>query len=458
MTVFEYDELILDQITREDILELVRGGFIVNDADEDGGRLRVSRHSELVSGSPRDETEIDAYVLATDLMDALTELSLDAERPPHPTGLVLRKTVVEGALDLSHLDLGFPLRFDGCVFTGWLNLDFSTISALTIDSCEFDVQGDHLAFGAVVGHSATVVHALNLSDVKGVRRLFLMDCSIGELGFQRRSMRDIGKAGYRFRTVLDGSSIGRLSVETSGLEEEKAGKLDKGEMRGGRRGTLRRRGTGRDAASPKLRIPPFGSPATLTIRSLQAQGMSDDQTTVDPKLLAAWIKAGNTGDPEDTTYSRQVWEEFASALDRDAMDAEATKLRILGRRFGRSKLKNPFAKLWGWILDATIGYGYANHRAFLLWCALFVLTIGITSVANGLSLLPVGENDLSSPGSILLYSLSVVLSPIGTDGPQDWFFGGAPIALALVLSAIKVTSLALLGLFLSGITGIISKR
>jgi hypothetical protein len=108
-----------------------------------------------------------ADIVANVLMDALTRLSLDAEHPPHPAGLVQGKTVIEG--DLGRLTLDFPLRFDGCVFTGWLDLDYPTLVALRLDHCSCELEREHLSFGAIKGRSGTVRNGLDLSSVLGQR-------------------------------------------------------------------------------------------------------------------------------------------------------------------------------------------------------------------------------------------------------------------------------------------------
>lgn len=416
-------------LTGAAIAASVRQGLIVNDTGPDGEPLRASTGSDSDSASVYDETDIDARIDANVLVDALTALSLDSAYPPHPAGLVIRKTVIEGNLDLSRLTLDFPLRFDGCVFTGWINLDYATLAALSLSQCAFEVERQYLSYGAINGRSVTVRHGLDLFGIRGLRQLFIVDSTIGEMSFTENTIADISSIGYRFHTVLDGTSIERLFVDT-----EQA------------------------AASPKLRIPPLGEPSRLIVGSLQTGSSPDKRETVDPKRIAAWIRAGSTGERRETGYSRQVWEAFAQALDRDAMDSEATKLRILGRRFGRTKKRNPFAKSWDWILDATIGYGYANFRAFLIWLALLAVTVGVTAVSRTAGVLAYSGQDLSSPGAIILYSLTVVLSPIGTGGPQDWFFSGAPVLLALALSAMKIASIILLGLFVSGVAGIVNRK
>lgn len=391
--------------------------------------MRTVVHSEVVSGALYDETDVDARVSAEVLVDALTELSLAVDRPPHPAGLVIRKTVIDGNLDLSHLALPFPVRFDGCLFTGWITLDYADLYELRLDSCAFEVDREFLSYGAIVATSLTVKHELDIRGVRGLKQLFLVASSIGTLSFGKNDVVDIKKTGYGFRTVLHGSTVGNLELDVDNASGEQP-----------------------------LKIPPLGTPDRLTVHSLRSLSVDSHENGVRPDLIAKWIMAGGSGDPEQTGYSRQVWESFALALEQDAMNAEATKLRILARKFGRTKMKNPFARAWDWLLERTIGYGFANHRAFVIWLVLFAVTIGATWVASAMGYLGNSGYDLSNPISIVLYALAVVLSPIGTGGPADWFFGEVPVALALGFSVMKIASLVLLGLFITGISGIVSRR
>lgn len=441
MSVADEYEDIETRLTIEHILRAVRAGVIVNDVGPDGEPLRVAKHSEDHSASPYDETDVDARISATDLVEALTELSLSSGAPPRPTGLVIRKTVIEGNLNLSWLTLDFPLRFDGCIFTGWVTLDHATLRRLELSKCEFAVERKFLSFGAINGSAAALSGGLDLYGIRGLRQLFMPDSELGELTLTPSTIVDLPPAG-RFRMVLDGATIERFAVQLGGEKP----------------------------------IPPLGEPSRLAVGSLAGLGSlvtkapkeratkgkrrrkpEPRTVSVDASALGDWIRAGSTGDPDSTAYSRQVWESFAQALQRDAMEDEATKLRILGRRFGRSK-KRWLARAWDSVLDATIGYGYANHRAFVLWLGLLALTTGTTFVASALGWLAYTGEDISSFGAVLLFALTVVLSPIGTGGPSDWFFAGAPVALALVLSAFKIASIVLLGLFIAGLSGIINRR
>lgn len=422
------------RLSTADILDAVRSGVILNDSGDSDEPLATLKYASSADGPKYNETDVDAVIFGPDLMDALTVLSTDANNPPHHAGLVLRKAVIVGCLDFGYLNLEFPLRFDGCVFASWINLDFATFTSLSLDNCAFEVESEHksMSYGAINGVSVVVKNQLSLHAMKGLRQLFLPDCVIGRLSLSGDTLIDISQIGYGFRTVLDGARIDRLSVDTSLLSEEVT-----------------------------LKLPPLGSPTRIEVGSLQTDFSTDkkrqSQIAVNPDLLARWITLGSTGDSKRTAYSRQVWESFARALDQDAMNVEATRLRVLGRRFGRTKKRNYFAKAWDWVLDATIGYGYANHRAFLIWCGLFAATLVMIGIANQMDLMGDADN-LQNPISLLLYSLGVVLSPVGTDGPQDWFFGGISPLFALMLSMAKISSLVLLGLFLSGLTGIINKR
>ncbi|WKT88288.1 hypothetical protein QYR02_12620 [Microbacterium maritypicum] len=416
-------------LTRSVITKSVREGLIVNDMGPDGEPLHVSAHSESASASLFDETDVDARISARDLVDALTELSLGSGDPAHPAGLVIRKTVIEGGLHLDWLTLDFPLRFDGCVFTGWVSLDYATLKDLSFSQCAFEVIEGHYPFGAVNGLSVSVKNRLDFFGVRGLKQLFIVESTVGELSLSADAFADIAESGYQFRTVLDGTSIERLRVDAEQL-----------------------------SASPRLESLPLGAPSRLVVGSLESVSSHDDKHSVDPRRIAKWIMAGSTGDPRRTSYSRQVWEAFAQALDRDSMDSEATALRVLGRKFGRSKRDNPFAKAWDWLLWATIGYGYANSRAFLIWLGLLAFTITTVAISSAAGFLSYPGQSLDNVAAILLYSLTVVLSPVGTGGPQDWFFTGAPVVLALILSAFKIASLVLLGLFVSGLSGIVSRR
>lgn len=431
----DYDEFITTTISIETVVDCVRRGVIVNDFDDDAQEMRVSDDSSWETGSKYDETDVDAMIRAVDLGDALTILSqaTDGDAAAHPTGLVLRKAVIDGPFDLTWLNLNFPLRFDGCVFTGRMTLDYATLVALLLDNCTFELEGQHLP-AAINAKSATVQHELLLRGVRGLKQLFVVDSVIGDLSLDGDALGDFSSLGHRFRTVLDGTTVNRLFLGSSLV---------------------------RPNGSPV--VLPLGTPSSLTVGSLYApdpKAAGDGPArveTIDPAALAHWIEAGSSGEPDKTPYTRQVWETFACALERDAMAHEATEIRILGRRFARSKM-SPLAKGGDWILDHVVGYGLKNWKALFWWVGVLAITLVVAAVAGSRGALGVSPNAVSDPFEVLLYSLNVVLSPVGTSGPDDWFFGGASTSVALTLSVLKIFSIGLIALFVSGITGIINKK
>ncbi|MFC8512777.1 oxidoreductase [Streptomyces sp. NPDC057257] len=130
-------------------------------------------------------------------------------------------------------------------------------------------------------------------------------------------------------------------------------------------------------------------------------------------------------------YSPQPYEQLASWYRKAGHDDEARRVLLTKQRHRRSSLSLP-ARVWGHLLDATVGYGY---RPWLAGVWLLVLTLLGTAVfgANSPTRAEKGEG---APFQPLVYTLDLLI-PIGGLGQRtNWYWTDASLqTLSYVLIA-----------------------
>lgn len=188
----------------------------------------------------------------------------------------------------------------------------------------------------------------------------------------------------------------------------------------------------------------------------------------------------------DDDFHAQPWFEVAEVFERSGHESDARRLkfnatdRLFARRrswFGRH--------VWRRITKATIGHGYYSQGA-LAWLLLLWVSAASMTALHPSAFSPTDRSaavismvEPSAEGTVerlvitdassqpvppaypefvpALYAVDVVLSPLGTGQSDAWrvssdpWFSGA-------LTAIKLLSWGMLGLFVTGVSGVINRR
>ncbi|TFD12864.1 hypothetical protein E3T35_06135 [Cryobacterium sp. TMT1-2-2] len=230
-------------------------------------------------------------------------------------------------------------------------------------------------------------------------------------------------------------------------------------------GTLEVEDVGLDADGV-AKIPKFSLTESISVRSIAG----DLGSRV--ALVEGWLDAG----PNEPFHS-QPWFEFANAYDRAGRFADARHLRYVAT----DKLlfrQNWLVKfVWRPLTKLTIGHGYYSFRALVGLALCFVVAWGLVdlnreafnpterSVAvvardaiEHVTTAETAPTPVAYPELIPhLYALDVVLSPLGAGQSSAWWVSGTEW-LSNSLMAVKLMSWLLLGLFITGVSGLISKK
>jgi hypothetical protein len=168
-------------------------------------------------------------------------------------------------------------------------------------------------------------------------------------------------------------------------------------------------------------------------------------------------------------FSIQPWFAFADSFERAGQETDARRLRYHGTDELMKRRRSKWAEPWRLVTKATIGHGYYPGRALIgiliLWVAATILVMphGAAFSPTDFSAAVAGETTESSlnagyPGFWApLYAVDIVLAPIGTGQSEAWRVSADPFLSSLIV-IMKLSAYALLGLFVTGITGLIGKR
>lgn len=150
----------------------------------------------------------------------------------------------------------------------------------------------------------------------------------------------------------------------------------------------------------------------------------------------------------DAKYSPQIYDQLAMVCRRSGLDNQARAVGIAKQRRRRREL-DILGKLWSYLLDWTVGYGYRTWQAGAWLVALVVIGAVVFGVVYRDQLqpaIPVGQQPPFQP---IIYALDLLL-PIVTlhqrdawiaTGPAQWWAVGFTLA-GWVLTTAVVASLA----------------
>ena len=151
----------------------------------------------------------------------------------------------------------------------------------------------------------------------------------------------------------------------------------------------------------------------------------------------AWIR-------REPGYAPQPYEQLATWYRRVGHDDGARRVLLAKQRHYRSTLR-PAGRLWGHLLDATVGYGYRPWLAGLWLLALSLLGTTVFSTAH--SPKPV-QPDQGPPFNAFVYTLDLLI-PIGGLGQRNaWYWTGDAaqwLAYALIAAGWILTTAVVAG-------------
>lgn len=138
-------------------------------------------------------------------------------------------------------------------------------------------------------------------------------------------------------------------------------------------------------------------------------------------------------------YSPQPYEQLAAWYRKSGEDDAARRVLLAKQRRRRQTL-HPLGRLWGRVLDATVGYGYRPWQAGIWLLALTALGAVVFSAGRPVP----AQAEQGAPFSAVIYTLDLLL-PIGGfgqrtawywTGPQQWFGYGLIAAGWLLTTAL----------------------
>ncbi|MFI9249052.1 oxidoreductase [Streptomyces sp. NPDC053069] len=186
-----------------------------------------------------------------------------------------------------------------------------------------------------------------------------------------------------------------------------------------------------------IRDRPDAWPGTVRLQGLTYDALiqEDGARPSSVKDRVAWIH-------RDPGYASQPYEQLASWYRRIGHDDDARRVLLARQRHRRRTLSRP-ARIWGHLLDATVGYGYRPWLAGVWLAALAVF--GTVAFSAGTPL-PT-QQGRTPPFHALVYTLDLLV-PVGGLGQRGaWYWTGATawLAYAFIAAGWLLTTAVLAG-------------
>jgi hypothetical protein len=158
---------------------------------------------------------------------------------------------------------------------------------------------------------------------------------------------------------------------------------------------------------------------TTSLQKLRLDGFVYDAIEgATAKERLEWLRRNEKG------YSPQIYDQLASVYRRTGHDEDARRILIAKQR-RRSAEGNLAGRMWGWLLDATVGYGYRTWLAALWLIGFLILgTWLFGSVYRG-ELTPANKPDVQPPFQPFFYTLDLLLPVVSLHVRDAWIAQGA---------------------------------
>jgi hypothetical protein len=154
-------------------------------------------------------------------------------------------------------------------------------------------------------------------------------------------------------------------------------------------------------------------------KELYLNGFTYDTLTaepeVSPRARLGWIKLDPRG------YSPQPYEQLARFYRMSGQEQAARQVMIT-REWRRRSTLNPFGRLWGYLLYATVGYGYRTWLAGAWIAVLLVLGTRVFSDAYAADQLVAAKADPQQQPAFhpVIYTLDLLLPIVGLGQESAW--------------------------------------
>ncbi|MFI6657209.1 oxidoreductase [Streptomyces sp. NPDC050523] len=183
----------------------------------------------------------------------------------------------------------------------------------------------------------------------------------------------------------------------------------------------------RNGHAARIQDHPSTWPATLGLDGLTYEWLGETAGTRREDVMnrLAWLR-------HQPVYAPQPYEQLASYYRRSGHEDEARRVLLVRERCRRQTL-GPAGRVWGWLLDGVVGYGYRPWLAGI-WLAL--LTVLGSLVFHAHTPVPNKPGE-SAPFNPFVYTLDLLV-PIGGLGQRDaWHWAEAGVqALAYGLTGV----------------------
>lgn len=437
------DRLALREVTEDELVRAIELGIVVNSGGDASAVEAIpddedvtGRYVDVESDPPLATAIVAGSTLRKVLLRYAGKSRGDIEFDPR--GLRLEQLVITGKMNWSWLDLPFPVGFWGCAFHEFLmNVDHARVPRLVFETCLF---GTPRWGGAAFNATETRVDSgIRFLGCEGLDQLFLLDCTLATFELRDHP----GGAERDFRLVLSGSTIGEFIVSSDN--------------------------------DPTETIPAKDGLTGIRVERLVLTSWDDERNQTDAwhaEWLSKWLAGGavphalrrrKAARAALNPHRRQVWAEFAGALERGEGQAQATALRIEAERHQDSR-RPWLVRAVRWLtVDVTVRYFHRNERALgwllLIWLVVSALAWGnihnLYRAGSGSS--PAGPVQAGADGVFwaIAFGLDVVVSPLQLGLEAD--MSAAP-SLALAFAILKLAAVTMFGLFIVGMSGVVQRR
>ncbi|NEB80570.1 oxidoreductase [Streptomyces sp. SID14478] len=339
--------------------------------------------------------------------------------------LDLRRSVIgerdgaDGAVDLVHADIAGGLRLDGAhlVAPGRVALEGGGLVMRGAVMCEdgffsegeigfpgAELAGGLWMRGARIRVGAADAVAFNGDNLKAsfvrLSHGFLADGRVRLRGAQIADLltfRDAQLLGVQSSLMAVGMRVEALDLAFS---HRPAGGVNL-----------------RNAQATRIQDEPRTWPTNLGLDGLTYEWLGDASgaRSDDARTRLAWLD-------RQPAYAPQPYEQLAAHYRRSGHEDEARRVLLVRERRRRATL-GPAGRAWGWLLDATVGYGYRPWIAGI-WLALLTLIGSLVFAAHTPVPNKPGEGPPFNP---VAYALDLMI-PIGGLGQRDgWHWAGAGV-------------------------------
>ncbi|MGW3950859.1 oxidoreductase [Streptomyces sp. NPDC004752] len=173
----------------------------------------------------------------------------------------------------------------------------------------------------------------------------------------------------------------------------------------------------RNAHATRIQDHPSTWPGSLGLDGLTYDWLhrTADARREDVTNRLAWLR-------HQPVYAPQPYEQLASYYRRSGHEDEARRVLLVRERCRRATL-GPAGRVWGWLLDGVVGYGYRPWLAGI-WLALLTLLGSLVFHAST----PVpNKSGGGAPFNPVVYTLDLLV-PIGGLGQRDgWHWAEAGV-------------------------------